>query len=643
MAFSNSLSSRPSIAFGVRMVDLITSAALVLAGLPLLLIAVVWRRARGQDVFEVVHIVAGDGGTVAQRQFAGAGPWRSYPCLFNVLLGRVCLLGVDIQFALGAPVVYSAMPGLLSVSRLQQRMGLGFEDSDTVARACQAGVYRYLSGLARGLLCLLLVPRLPAVRGDEIRLFGVRIRNMTMKAMLDALCDQAQWGGETRRYAFVNADCLNIAYRNRSYRDTLAGCEAVFADGIGVRLGAAITGQGVRDNLNGTDMFPRLCEQLAERGLGVYLLGGRDGVAEEAARRMRERFPNLIISGVHHGYFDAVDAMEVIDQINHSGASVLLVSMGAPAQEAWIEKYQDLLKPRVCMGVGGLVDFYSGRVSRAPLWVRQIGMEWVWRLSQEPARLWRRYLIGNPVFMFRAWRERRATGQAGGGRPNGGGSRWQPPVRAARRGCSRHHRRLRVVRAAKRSLDILVSAMAILMLSPLLLMVVTAIRLESPGAVFFKQVRVGKDGRTFNMWKLRSMYIDAEQRLAELRANNEMQGGVLFKMKRDPRITRVGRLIRKASIDELPQLWNVLKGDMALVGPRPALPREVDLYSLDHRQRLAVRPGITCIWQVSGRSDIPFQQQVHLDMEYIHDQGFWTDVTLLVKTVPAVLFARGAY
>ncbi|MFP1677312.1 WecB/TagA/CpsF family glycosyltransferase [Alloalcanivorax sp. C16-2] len=623
--------------------DLIASVVLLMAGLPLLLVAVVWRRSRGLAVFEAVHIVAGTGAVVTQRQLAGAGPWRSYPFLLNVLRGQVCLLGIDIQFALGVPVVYPAMPGLLSVSRLQQRMGLGFEDSQAVALACQGSVRLYLPALARALLCLLLVPRQPAVRGDEIRLFGVRIRNMTMKTMLEALCSQAQWGGETRRYAFVNADCLNIAYRNRSYRDTLAGCEAVFADGIGVRLGAAMTGQGVRDNLNGTDMFPRLCERLAEKGLGVYLLGGRDGVAEEAARRMRERFPNLIISGFHHGYFDAIDAMEVIDDINHSGAAVLLVSMGAPVQEAWIEKYQDHLRPRVCMGVGGLMDFYSGRVSRAPLWVRQIGMEWVWRLSQEPARLWRRYLIGNPLFLWRAWRERRAAGRAGGRRPGGDAAPWHPPVRAGRRGCSRHRRRLRLVRAAKRSLDILVSALAILMLSPLLLMVVTAIRLESPGPVFFKQCRVGKDGRPFNMWKLRSMYTDAEQRLAELRAVNEMQGGVLFKMKRDPRITRVGRLIRKASIDELPQLWNVLKGDMALVGPRPALPQEVDQYSLDHRQRLAARPGITCIWQVSGRSDIPFQQQVHLDMEYIHDQGFWTDVMLLVKTVPAVLLARGAY
>jgi lipopolysaccharide/colanic/teichoic acid biosynthesis glycosyltransferase len=139
------------------------------------------------------------------------------------------------------------------------------------------------------------------------------------------------------------------------------------------------------------------------------------------------------------------------------------------------------------------------------------------------------------------------------------------------------------------------------------------------------------------------MYRDADQRLKELMAQNEMAGGVLFKMKNDPRITPVGRFIRKMSIDELPQLWNVLKGDMSLVGPRPALPSEVDQYSLHDRQRLEVIPGITCIWQVSGRSDIPFPEQVQLDVQYIDSQSIGLDIKLLFQTIPAVLFSRGAY
>lgn len=195
----------------------------------------------------------------------------------------------------------------------------------------------------------------------------------------------------------------------------------------------------------------------------------------------------------------------------------------------------------------------------------------------------------------------------------------------------------------KRLIDIIAAGIGILLLMPLFLAVAAAIYFESPGPVLFKQTRVGRWGQLFTMWKFRSMYMDAEKRKAELMATNEMQGGVTFKMKNDPRITRTGSIIRKTSIDELPQLWNVLIGDMSLVGPRPPLPSEVDQYSLSDRRRLEVLPGITCIWQVSGRSNIPFPQQVELDVEYIHSQTVWQDIKLLLKTVPAVLFGRGAY
>jgi lipopolysaccharide/colanic/teichoic acid biosynthesis glycosyltransferase len=145
------------------------------------------------------------------------------------------------------------------------------------------------------------------------------------------------------------------------------------------------------------------------------------------------------------------------------------------------------------------------------------------------------------------------------------------------------------------------------------------------------------------MLKFRSMYIDAEARKAELMASNEMSGGVIFKMKNDPRVTRVGSFIRRTSIDELPQLFNVLRGDMSLVGPRPPLPSEVAEYTLNDRGRLDAAPGITCIWQVSGRSEIPFKQQVEMDLDYIHQQSLGKDVKLLLKTVPALVKGRGAY
>lgn len=198
-------------------------------------------------------------------------------------------------------------------------------------------------------------------------------------------------------------------------------------------------------------------------------------------------------------------------------------------------------------------------------------------------------------------------------------------------------------RFVKRVFDIAVAFIALVCLSPLLVTVAALIKLDSPGPLLFNQQRVGRHGETFRMWKFRSMFVDAEARKQQLMARNEMQGGVTFKMKNDPRITRVGRVIRKLSIDELPQLWNVLVGDMSIVGPRPPVPSEVAEYSIDERRRLDVAPGITCIWQVSGRSDIPFDEQVRLDVQYIESQSIWLDFLILLKTVPAVLLGKGAY
>jgi lipopolysaccharide/colanic/teichoic acid biosynthesis glycosyltransferase len=197
--------------------------------------------------------------------------------------------------------------------------------------------------------------------------------------------------------------------------------------------------------------------------------------------------------------------------------------------------------------------------------------------------------------------------------------------------------------AVKRMIDIAGSIILLILLSPLFAVVATVVKLTSPGTVLYRQTRVMKWGRTFQMYKFRSMYIDANQRRIDLLVRNEMAGGVTFKMKQDPRVTGIGRLLRRGSIDELPQLWNVLKGEMSLVGPRPPLPSEVAKYSLAQRRRLDVIPGITCIWQVSGRSEIPFDQQVALDISYIESQSLRGDLLLLLKTIPAVMMGRGAY
>jgi lipopolysaccharide/colanic/teichoic acid biosynthesis glycosyltransferase len=195
----------------------------------------------------------------------------------------------------------------------------------------------------------------------------------------------------------------------------------------------------------------------------------------------------------------------------------------------------------------------------------------------------------------------------------------------------------------KRGFDIVISLLLLFLLSPLFLILGAAVWMEDGGWILFPQTRVGRYGRVFKMYKFRSMCLDAEQRLKEVLEKNQHKQGVTFKLKDDPRITRVGKWLRRFSIDELPQLYNVLIGNMSLVGPRPPVPREVAKYSLADRRRLATRPGITCIWQVSGRSEIDFSGQVRLDVIYIESQTFWTDLRILVRTIPAVFSGRGAY
>jgi exopolysaccharide biosynthesis polyprenyl glycosylphosphotransferase len=194
----------------------------------------------------------------------------------------------------------------------------------------------------------------------------------------------------------------------------------------------------------------------------------------------------------------------------------------------------------------------------------------------------------------------------------------------------------------KRAMDIVGATLGLTLGAPILAIVALAVRLDTPGPILFRQKRVGTGGREFTMYKFRSMRAGSEDELEALRGLNESDGPT-FKMREDPRVTRVGRLLRRRSLDELPQLWNVLRGEMSLVGPRPPLPSEVAGYQDWHRKRLEVRPGLTGLWQVSGRSLLSFDEQVLLDIHYVENWTFWLDIKILLRTVPEVVLASGAY
>jgi len=197
-------------------------------------------------------------------------------------------------------------------------------------------------------------------------------------------------------------------------------------------------------------------------------------------------------------------------------------------------------------------------------------------------------------------------------------------------------------RSAKRLLDIVLALLGLTLLFPLLPAIIALIKLDSPGSILFRQKRVGQAGRLFTCYKFRSMVPDAESRKAGLATLNEATGPA-FKIRDDPRITAIGHFLRRSSLDEVPQLFNVLLGQMSMVGPRPQIPAEVELYEPWHRGRLAVKPGITCLWQISGRSQVGFEEWMRLDLEYVRRRSLALDLKILLGTLPAVIARKGAY
>lgn len=628
--------------------------------------------------------LAGGGNVFLPQTVAGSGAKQltiytfntSRPLLknlshfYHVLSGQLALVGTEMKEPSDGPrgtkqaYISTIKPGIFSLGYVRRASKIAHEGEESIE-------WEYVFKKSPMFDALLLLRTVPAiffqsndrVMLDTMELFGLKIANMTMVEAIGEI-EETIKSEERRSVFFVNADCLNKIFSDRDYFQILHRADIVLPDGIGLVLAGNMLQTPLKENVNGTDMLPCLCEMATANGYSIFLLGGQPEVAEQMAARLTEIY-KVKIAGTHHGYFDRQTENEkVIEAISGSGAELLLVAFGAPLQEKWISENRERLAPNILMGVGGLFDFYSERTKRAPRWLREIGLEWVYRMLQEPGRMWRRYVIGNPLFLYRVMRWKLYAGQISYEKTTEPISEESMVNDAEKRkqlidrieATATHHRssprraKMAVWRFTvgfsyflKRLLDISVSLLMLALLSPLFLVVSVLIYLEDPGPIFYSQIRVGRDGRHFVFFKFRSMVMNADKIKEELMADNESGDGVIFKMKNDPRVTRIGRVIRKFSIDELPQLVNVLKGDMSLVGPRPALPVEVAEYTLDQRKRLHITPGITCIWQVSGRSDIPFSGQVQLDMDYIQSSSFTKDIIILLKTIPAVLTGKGAY
>jgi N-acetylglucosaminyldiphosphoundecaprenol N-acetyl-beta-D-mannosaminyltransferase len=234
----------------------------------------------------------------------------------------------------------------------------------------------------------------------EITVCGLHMNNLSMEEVVQKI-KTSVLSKEKTKIAFINADCVNIASKTQQYKDNVNNMDLALIDGAGIRIAGKLLHQPVKDNVNGTDLFPKLCQLLNEINGSIYLLGAKPGVADKVAEWIVRHCPAVKVKGVQHGYYPDADTQEVINRINAAKPDVLLVAMGAPKQEAWITQHMQALDVTVAMSVGGLFDFYSGNIPRAPYWMRKRGLEWVYRLYQEPGRMWQRYLIGNAVFLGR--------------------------------------------------------------------------------------------------------------------------------------------------------------------------------------------------------------------------------------------------
>jgi len=235
----------------------------------------------------------------------------------------------------------------------------------------------------------------------DVRLFGIDVVDTTLATAAASIVEAARHGLPLN-VAFLNAHCINTLFRDPDYRRAVETCDRVYADGSGMRIAARLTGRKLIDNVNGTDLFPVLCDHAAKADTSLYLLGGRHGVAAEAGRRMMAGRPGLDIAGTSHGFFaSADDETRAIADINASGARIVLVGLGVPLQERWIARNRHRIAAPVVLAVGGLFDYYSGRIPRAPLALRRADLEWAWRLALEPRRLARRYILGNAEFLTR--------------------------------------------------------------------------------------------------------------------------------------------------------------------------------------------------------------------------------------------------
>ncbi len=342
------------------------------------------------------------------------GIWLKSAVLYDIFLGKVSFCGIPMTHSLPPNIQFCVMnqikckAGIFSLYDLHLKTGLTIMNKvQLLEQQLNGNLSDYLALIMKSFMSVCLYGRkISKLKNAQfLSLFGLKVNNTSMDEAVNWITntDRDTKTDETQLGFFVNVNSINLSIKNTQFFDELSKANALFADGSGMRLAATKAGFLLKGNNNGTDMLPHLCKRCVDNNQSLYFLGAAPGVAKKAANELISQFPGLDIAGTEHGYNHNNNDKQIIASINNSGCDVLLVAMGSPVQEQWLLEHRDQLQCQTALAVGGLFDFYSGTISRSPMWLREIGMEWIWRLMQEPRSKFNRYVIGNPLFLYRTF------------------------------------------------------------------------------------------------------------------------------------------------------------------------------------------------------------------------------------------------
>jgi N-acetylglucosaminyldiphosphoundecaprenol N-acetyl-beta-D-mannosaminyltransferase len=392
--------------------DSLLSLLLLILSTPVMLLNVVIAALLDKPVYQSVIKKDCLNRPVIQLRFT-SGLFRNSLTLWSVLTRKQSFCGMPghLKLTHNQQVQlrqYADQPtGLFNAVSLQRSSGLVVNNPVVLLEQQFAGTFTgYISLLVRCVLGQVFYKQQSNGLHTPSRflLFGLKINNVSMQEAVDwVVSPSTTKNNRCKVGCFINVNTVNLAFKHKQLTQHINRADRCFADGSGLRIAAKKIGVNIKENVNGTDLLPHLCEAAIKNDTSIYLLGAAPGIAQATAKNLRKQYPNLRIAGTQHGYFSKAQTPQIIQDINLSKADIVLLAMGSPLQEQWLNKHSPVLNCRSALAVGGLFDFYSGKISRAPLWMRELGQEWVWRLLQEPKAKFTRYVIGNPLFLIRTF------------------------------------------------------------------------------------------------------------------------------------------------------------------------------------------------------------------------------------------------